>query len=132
MRKVFLAILTLLYISASIGFTLRTQQCMVMPDSNMLNHGMSKICDRCGNKRIKKIDNRCCRNESRFVKDDKDQNIPEPVFRPEHPTGVAPHASFFEISFNEFAPVTEVFPINSAPPPDSGTPIYVRNRVFLI
>jgi hypothetical protein len=132
MKKVFLAILTLSYIIASLGFTLQKQYCTgSMPDRG-LSHCISKICDKCGSVHINKNDKNCCRNENKFIKNDKDQNIPESVFHPTPSTDVALPPYFLELSFNEFASASEVIPINHAPPPDSGVAIYLRDRVFRI
>jgi len=132
MKKVFLAILTLLYIIASLGFTLQKQYCTVSQADRGFSHCISKMCDQCGSEHINKKDKNCCRNENRFVKNDKDQNIPESVFHPTLSNAVALPPYFLELSFNEFASASEVIPINHAPPPDNGVAIYLRDRVFRI
>jgi len=132
MKKVFLAILTLSYIIASLGFTLKKQYCTGNMADRGLSHCISKICDKCGSEHINKKDKNCCRNENKFIKNDKDQNIPESVFHPTPSTDVALPPYFLELSFNEFASASEVIPINHAPPPDSGVAIYLRDRVFRI
>ena len=132
MKKVFLAILTLSYIIASLGFTLKKQYCTGNMADRGLSHCISKICDKCGSEHINKKDKNCCRNENKFVKNDNDQNIPESVFHPTPSTDVALPPYFLELSFNEFASASEVIPINHAPPPDSGVAIYLRDRVFRI
>jgi hypothetical protein len=132
MKKVFLAILTLLYISASIGVTLHTHYCMDILAARGNSHCKSQKCDKCGSEKINKKDNLCCRNENKFVKNDKDQNIPESVFHLTPSIAVALPPYFLELSFNQFASTSEVIPINDALPPISGIAIYVRNCVFLI
>ncbi len=132
MRKIFLSILTLLYISASTGVTLHKQYCMDMVVEGGLNHCESKLCHNCGSENINKEDNGCCRNENKYVKNDIDQNIPEQVFHLTLLTIDAFHPSFLEITFYKFASVTEVNSINHAPPPNSGVAIYLRDRVFRI
>ena len=81
MKKVFLAILTLFYIIASLGFTLTKQYCTGSVADLGLGLCMSKICGKCNREHINNKGKNCCRNENRFVKNDKDQNIPESVLR---------------------------------------------------
>ena len=132
MRIVFLAILALLYISASIGFTLHTQYCMDMQADRGIGLCKSKVCDKCGSKKINKKDNSCCTNENKFVKNNIDQNIPEQVFHLTHLTRVALPASFVKKSFKRLAAISEIISVDHAPPPDNGVAIYLRDRVFRI
>jgi len=132
MKKVLLAILSLLYIIASLGFTLQKQYCTGMLANRGLNHCTSKICNKCGSEKINRKNNLCCRNENRFIKNDKDQNIPESVFQLPHLTAVAIPASIVEISCNTFASEKEANPISHAPPPGSSVAIYLLDRVFRI
>src|SRR5487761_2776415 len=117
MKKVLLAILTLLYISASIGVTLHTYYCMDILAARGNSHCKSQKCDKCGSEKINKKDNLCCRNENKFVKNDKDQNIPESVFQLPHLTAVAIPASIVEISCNTFASIKEANRISNGPTP---------------
>jgi hypothetical protein len=132
MKKVFLAILTPLYIIASFGFTLQKQYCTRNQIDRGVNHCISKICDKCGSEHINNEDKNCCRNENRFVKNDKDQNIPESVFHPATSNAVTLPPYFLEISFNQLASASEVIPITHVPPPGNGIAIYLRDRVFRI
>lgn len=132
MKKVFLAILTPLYIVASLGFTLQKQYCTGSLANSCLSQCISKICDKSGNEHINEKDKNCCGNKSRFVKNDKDQNIPESVFHPTPSNAVALPAYFLELSFNEFTSVSEIIPIKHTPPLDNGVAIYLRDRIFRI
>lgn len=132
MKKAFLSILTFLYIIASVGFTLQRQYCTGMLADRSISSCKSKICDKCDSDQINKKDKNCCKNENKFVKNDKDQNIPESVFHPTPSTVIALPPHFLELSFNEFSSASEVIPINHAPPPDNGVAIYLRDRVFRI
>jgi hypothetical protein len=132
MKKVFLAILTLLYIVASMGFTLQKQYCTVSKADLSLSHCISKKCDKCGNEHLNKKNNTCCRNENKFVKNDKDQNIPESIFHPTPSNAVALPPYFLESLFNQFASISEVITITHAPPPGNGLSIFLLDRVFRI
>ena len=131
MRKVLVAILILLYIISSLGFTLRKQYCTGSLAVSGVSNCRAKICDKCGGQHINNKDKNCCRNEDKFVKNDKDQNIPESVFHPTPSTAVAITPYFLDLSFNEFAS-SEVTAIDHAPPPGDGPAIYLRDRVFRI
>lgn len=132
MKKVFLAILTLLYIIACIGFTLHKPCYMNMPANSRPCNSTSKMCDKCVSRDIKEKDNGCCSNENHFVKNDNDQNIPESVFHPKQTERVVLYYPLFEISFNTFASTSDATFISHSQPPGGGTPIYVLNRVFRI
>ena len=131
MKKVFLAILTLLYISASVGFTLRTNYCISTLSNDRFSRCTSKICDKCGSEKINKKDNLCCKHENKLIKNGIDQNIPEPAFQVTHLASVI-LVPFVEISFDKLASTTGVNAVNHAPPPNSGVAIYLRDRVFRI
>jgi hypothetical protein len=133
MRKVLISILALLYIVASLGFTLQQQYCKGSLADLGLSHCISKICDKCGgSEHNNKKDKNCCINENKFVKNDKDQNIPESIFHPTPSTVVALPPYFLELSFNQFDSASEVIPITHAPPPGNGVSIFLRDRVFRI
>jgi len=131
MKKVFLAILTLLYISASVGFTLHANYCIGTLSNDRFSRCAAKVCDMCGSEKINKKDNLCCKHENKFVKNGIDQNIPEPTFHLTHLSCVA-LIPFAEISFNKLASATDVNAVNHAPPPNSRVAIYLRDRVFRI
>jgi hypothetical protein len=131
MKKILIAILTLLYIVASLGFTLHKQYCTGSLSDRDLSNCISKICDKCGSEHFNQKDKNCCRNKNTFVKNDNDQNIPEEVFQLSPLTSAALPA-FTEISFNKLASVAEANTFGHAPPPDSGIAIYIRDRVFRI
>ena len=132
MKKVFFVILTLLYISASIGVTLRAHYCMGMLAEGELSHYKSATCDRCGSEKINKEDNSCCRNEYKIIKNNLDQNIPESTLQLTHLIAVDLPPSFVELSFNKWTSKTEVNRINHSPPPGRSIAVYIRNCVFLI
>jgi hypothetical protein len=87
-------------------------------------------CDKCGCVENYTKDNLCCRNENRFIKNDKDQNIPEPFFQLPHLRAVAISASIMEIPCNKFASIKEANRISNGPTPGSDLAIYLRDRVF--
>ena len=132
MKKVLLAILTLSYLVACIGFTVQKPFCTNMTATVTFSNCISKKCDNCHNENIKKKDNSCCSHESRFVKNNNEQFSPEPVFHPANPACSAIHTSFFEMSFNAPASIAGTSLINYRQPPDGTIAIYVRNCVFRI
>ena len=132
MKKVFLAILTFLYISSSIGVTLHSHYCMEVLNEGKLSYHKSKMCDKCGKEKINRKDNGCCKDENKFFKNDNDQSLPEPALQLTHLTVVAIPPSYIEISLNKLASITVVNPISHAPPLNSSISLYIRNCVFLI
>ena len=130
MKKVFLAILTLLYIGASVGFTLHINYCVGTLSNDRFSRCTSPACDMCVSEKINKKDNLCCKHENKFVKNGIDQNIPESAFHLTHLSCVA-LIPFVEMSFNKLASTSHVNAVNHAPP-NSGVAIYLRDRVFRI
>ena len=131
MKKLLLAILTLSYIVACIGFTVQKPFCTNITAITFSN-SISKKCDDCNNENIKKKDNRCCSHESRFVKNNNEQFAPEPVFHPANRAFSAIHTSFLEVSLNVPASIAGISLIDHRQPPGSIIAIYIRNCVFRI
>ena len=132
MKKVFIAIIALVYISASVGATVQMHYCMgKLADWGLVSYG-SETCGKCGMEKSAKKDNGCCKDEHKFVKNDTDQKTTETACQMFHAMAVAPPLSFFEIPAAEITTLTEQNPINHAPPQHNGVAVYLRNCVFLI
>lgn len=130
MKKLIVAILAVLYISASAGATLHLHYCMGVLAGWGLQHNESKKCSKCGMQ--EKKDNGCCKHEQKFFKNDTDQKTTESALQLVPSISIALPPSFIEVIFIDHLSKASVNPINNAPPRTSAISVYIRNCVFLI
>ncbi|MDP4263675.1 MAG: hypothetical protein Q8941_14200 [Bacteroidota bacterium] len=132
MKKVIIAILSVLYLSTSSGAMVNLHYCMGRLTNWTLGHDKSDICSKCGMKKSAKNNNDCCKDEHKFLKNNSDQKTAESAFQQAELSVAALPASFIEIAFHDFPSLTEEKPVCNAPPRSNGVATYIRNRVFLI
>ena len=131
MKKFFVAILALLYISTSTGATLHLHYCMGKLADWGLGHNTSRTCSKCGMEKSDENDKACCKDEHKFIKNSTDQKVVDvnfliPVMTP------ALRASFFEIPPITFFPAFVKYPKTNSPPGNSSVAVYILNRTFRI
>ena len=132
MRKLLVAISTLLYIGTSTGATLHMHYCMGKFVDWSLGQSNSKYCSSCGMEEADQKDKGCCKDEGRFFKNITDQKITESVFQFIQLNAVCiPHA-FIEITPGIFPSFVDNDLINRTPSRTYGVAVYIRNCVFLI
>lgn len=131
-KRIFVVILSILYITSTTGATLHMHYCMGKLADWGLGHKSSEKCSKCGMVKKNKKGNDCCKDEHKFLKNDADQKTAETVSRLITVLWVAVPASFVEMSFNDFTSLTVENPASNAPPRSMGTAIYIRNCTFLI
>lgn len=132
MKKLLFAILTLSYVFASLSYTSQRIFCQAAITGNALNQCLSKVCDKCGTKYLNNKTNNCCSHESNITRNDKDQNIPEPVFNPNRFVAIALPVFFTGITPGVFTIGLKVIFKDHSPPPRNGVAIFIRNRDFRI
>jgi len=132
MKRFFVAILALLYITTSTGATFHMHYCM----GNFVDWGFgqnnAKSCSNCGMQESGQKDKGCCKDENKFLKNDTDQKVTESAFQFIQLIAVSLPPSFVELASNVFPSVTENNPIGHSPPRSCGVAVYIRNCVFLI
>jgi hypothetical protein len=130
MKKVFVFILSLLYITSSIGVTLTSHYCMnsTVPGSGSSKSNMSGMC---GHEKTTKKPAGCCKYENKFIKNIDEQKITESTNQV-IPSVTIALLAFNEISAHRLFSLTGTYLVNHAPPPKSNTALYIRNRVFRI
>jgi len=80
MKRVLISILAILYLTTSIGITLHYHYCMGKLVSWELREETKSNCSKCGMLlKSGSGDNRCCKNEWKHFKNDKDQDLSEAV-----------------------------------------------------
>lgn len=132
MKKLLVAILAILYISASFGATVHIHYCMGKLADWGLTHKNSATCDKCGMTQSAQKNNGCCNDENKFLKNTSDQTTIESTFQISPILAVALPVPFFEIPSTDILSITEENPISHAPPRNSGVAVYISNRVFRI
>jgi hypothetical protein len=75
MKKLFVAILALLYLGSSTGMNLELHYCMGKLADWDLGFNKSESCGQCGMKKGLEKNKSCCKDESRFLKNASDQKL---------------------------------------------------------
>lgn len=132
MKKILLAILSILYLGTSTGATVHMHYCMGKLANSSLMHDDAANCSKCGMKKAKEKDNGCCKDEQKFVKNDKDQkNVVSLVFQFNTPAQECTNSTIRLVSISTQT-VCEEYPVSNAPPRTCKTAIYIQKRSFLI
>ncbi len=137
MKRVFTALLAMLYLIAGAGFTLRQHYCMGEHVGTELAHPAdasgSHRCGRCGMEK-KSGDNGCCKDQFKTVKSAADHNtVAELHFNAPDFTALLPEAPAIP-AVPEYLPAGVPFPAAPAhgPPDGSGPPRFLRLRCIRI
>ena len=130
MKKIIVAILSILYISTATGATIHMHYCMgKLINWSLLKHEGDQ-CGKCGMKKAGEKNNGCCKDEHKFVKNITDQKVAESALQLIHVLAFAVPYVFVEIPVKNFSSVTEENPLSHAPPRSRGTHVYILNCVF--
>ena len=128
MKKILVSILALLYLASSVGTTVHLHYCM----DQLINWSLSnKEGDECGKCGMDK-DGGCCKDENKFVKNNVDQKVTEPVAQLIRVEAVGAPVGLIYLSEYYFSSLNQEYPIRHAPPPSNGVGIYLLHRVFRI
>lgn len=140
MKKFLVFILSLIYMTVSIGTTVHLHYCMdKLVEWNLGNKKTNaKICSYCGMAKTKngehcgKQDDGCCKDEQKQVKIEKDQKIAGTTFNFENPLS----KSFVQtpVDFSSFEITSPVIAYSTAhaPPQTENIPLFLRNCIFRI
>jgi len=132
MKRIFVAILALLYLSTSIGTTLQLHYCMGKLVEWKLRHNNNSMCSRCGMEKKSGSTKGCCKDEYTQIKIDKDQKLSErhtqlnQIITERAPINFSDHLSPFQFS------LSEKFSKINAPPRSRNTHLDIFNCVFRI
>ncbi len=132
MKKIFIAIIAFLYITATTGATVHLHYCMgKQADWNLIKN-KSKTCNKCGMKKSTTEDNGCCKDEIKFIKDNSAQKITEAGFNITEFFIVALPPSFIEIAHVDFQLTTNTLLPTHSPLLIKSVAIYILNCTYLI
>jgi hypothetical protein len=132
MKKFFVAILAILYLSTSIGTTIHLHYCM----GKLVEWGLwdknGSICSNCGMEREPGSNNKCCKDESKRIKIDNEQKLSENYIQLNETITGTPPIDFpdYSISLLLFSP-GKLAKING-PPLCRHTPLNIFNCVFRV
>ncbi len=132
MKKFFVAILALLYISTSTGAFVHVHYCMGEMADWGFGYNKSSTCGKCGMEEVQGSDNGCCKDEQKFIKNDTDQKTSKTIIQITPVMAAALPVSFIEIPSNNFSSVIGETPHSRTPLRINGVAVYIRNCVFLI
>lgn len=130
MKKLFAAILSILYFATTAGATVHLHYCMDKLVEQKLWQEENKSCAKCGMDKSRQSESDCCKEEQKQIKIEKEHQKTEADFQPFVP--VAPVFSSTEPSAVSFSSITEENPTSNAPPRSSGPALFKRNCVFRI
>jgi len=89
-----------------------------------------KTCSKCGMEQSAKKENGCCKDESKFIKNNNDQKTAAAALEMDRLIALDLPVSIYEVSTVDIASVTEESPVSNAPPRSSCVAVYIRNCVF--
>ena len=138
MKKVFAAILAIVYLSTSMGATVHLHYCMGRLVSWGLTARAGKSCDFCGMQKGRASGEcmvgmkNCCHDESRQIKNDKDQKTVQEFFNAVKVVpAVADLSQPVWVSALVLSPVLSQ-PVSHGPPLAGAVPVFLRNCTFRI
>ncbi len=132
MKKILIAIIAFLYITATTGATVHLHYCMGKQADWNLVKTKSKTCSKCGMEKTATEDNGCCKDEIKFIKDNSAQKITETGFNVLQSIIVALPPSFIEISWVDYPSTSNSILLTHSPPLLKSVAVYILNCTFLI
>jgi hypothetical protein len=132
MKKLVVAILSVLYISTSSGATVQMHFCMdKLVDWSIGHNDEKNTCNNCGMEKDGNGKNACCKDEQKQLKIEKDQKTAA-AFELTLSLATALPAPHPVYNFAGITSVTEEYPLSNAPPRSPQLAVYIRNRTFRI
>ena len=129
MKKTLVSILAVFYLASSVGATVHLHYCMDKIIGWSLLNSCGDKCDKCGKCGMEK-DGGCCKDENKFVKNNIDQKVAEPVLQLVKISAVDTPGAFIYISEHYLSSLIREFPVSKTPPRSNGVGIYILHSVF--
>jgi hypothetical protein len=135
MKRLFVALLAVLYLVAGTGMSIRQHYCMGEMIGAAIDHPAhsdSHKCDRCG--MVKKTsDNGCCKDEVKTFKSSPDQVLAKAISVPQHAwVAVLPAPLPVPHNISLTGIQESIAPLPHGPPLPPDLPIYLRVRSLRI
>ena len=134
MKKIFLYLLSFIFIITSSGVMVNMHYCMgkLAGTSMSLVSNTPKKCGKCGMKKSTKQGKGCCHDSKKLIKNVVDQNIANSLFNVDHQLVLLPNSSDFETVSIVVSDNAKQSNYSHAPPDQLGVPIYIVDCSFLI
>ena len=132
MKKALVLILAFLYVGSSTGATFHMHYCMGKLVEVGLWHAEANKCSKCGADQSKAGVKKCCKDEHKTVKLEKDQKAAEYAFHFMQVVAFATPVSFFNLPQVHALSIVEENPISNAPPRSNKVQPHIFNCIFLI
>jgi hypothetical protein len=131
MKKFFVAILAVLYLSSAVGATVHLHYCMNKLVNWSLWAKKGDNCSKCGMSKTEKQATGCCKDEQKHVKVENDQKAAE-GYHMLQLNSVTISVVFVELPVIYLPSVIEKRPLSHGPPRSGTIAEYIRNCVFRI
>lgn len=130
MKKFLVAILAILYITASSGTVVHLHYCMdKLTDWGLWkDNGKTDKCSTCGMSKSKKKG--CCKEENKIIKIEKDQRVTDLSYKLSQPLTAVLISPIISLSSILPSGITENKPVSNSPPAQMQVPLYLLNCVF--
>ncbi|MFY0255545.1 HYC_CC_PP family protein [Chitinophaga sp. 30R24] len=132
MKKFLTLILAVLYMGPSTGATFHMHYCMGKLVGMELWHVDNNKCSKCGTEAHKICAKKCCKDEHKTVKLEKDQKATEDAVHQMQLIAVATPVSYIGLPQVHFVSVVEAYPICNAPPRSDKVHLHILNCTFRI
>ena len=134
MKKLFLYLLSFIFIITSSGVMVNMHYCMGKAAGASLSIVSStpKKCGKCGMKKSTKQGKGCCHDSKKLIKNVDDQNIINSFFSVDHQIALLPNSNNFETLLIVVSDNFNRSNYSHAPPDHLGVPIYIADCSFLI
>ena len=134
MKKLFLYLLSFIFIITSSGVMVNMHYCMGKLAGTSMSwvKNTPKKCGKCGMEKSKKKGKGCCHDSKKLIKNVVDQNIAYSYFNVDHQLALLPNSSSFETVSIVVSDNTKQSNFSHTPPDQLGVPIYIAYCSFLI
>lgn len=132
MKKVLTLLLLLLYVGSSTGATFHMHYCMGKLVDVALWHGDKKKCSHCQRDLSKGCPKKCCKDEHKTVKLEKDQKVTAQALHfLQMPVADVP-VSYVLLPPAKIVPLATAHPVSHAPPYSNKVQPYILHCIFRV
>lgn len=132
MKKLFTLILAILYMGSSTGATFHMHYCMGKLVEVKLWHKEGQKCSKCGAEPTSACAKKCCKDEHKTVKLEKDQKAVENSISFIQAPAIVSPLTYAEQPEIYVVSLLEEFPVSNAPPRSSKVHTHILNCTFRI
>ena len=132
MKKLLTLILAILYMASSTGATFHMHYCMGKLVEVKLWHKDGQKCSKCGAEPKSACAKKCCKDEHKTIKLEKDQKATENILPFIQLPAIFLPVTYFEQPERCTASLLEEYPVSNAPPRSNKVHTHILNCTFRI